>query len=42
MIHIIKNKLIDLVISIYKLVKGLFLVFIEFIKDLYAIIRYWN
>ena len=42
MITLIKNKIIDLCISIYKLIKGLILVFIEFIKDLYAIIRYWN
>ena len=42
MITLIKNKLIDLCIAIYKLIKSVFIAILDFIKDLYAIIRYWN
>ena len=42
MITIIKNKIIDIVIASYKLVKAVFVAILDFIKDLYQIIRYWN
>ena len=42
MITIIKNKLIDLVIASYKLVKALFVAILDFIKDIYQVLRYWN
>jgi len=42
MITIIKNKLIDLVLASYKLIKSVFIAILDFIKDLYQIIRYWN
>ena len=42
MITIIKNKLIDLLLASYKLIKSVFIAILDFIKDLYQIIRYWN
>lgn len=42
MITIIKNKIIDLFLASYKLIKSVFIAIIDFIKDLYQIIRYWN
>jgi len=42
MITIIKNKLIDIVIASYKLVKAVFVAILDFIKDIYQVLRYWN
>jgi len=42
MITIIKNKIIDIFLASYKLVKAVFVAILDFIKDLYQIIRYWN
>ena len=42
MITIIKNKIIDIVIASYKLVKAVFVAILDFIKDLYQVLRYWN
>ena len=42
MITIIKNKIIDICIASYKLIKSVFIAILDFIKDLYQIIRYWN
>ena len=37
----IKNKLIDLILSLYKVIKSLFLALWDFIKDLWVIITKW-
>jgi len=42
MITIIKNKLIDLVLASYKLIKTVFIAILDFIKDIYQVLRYWN
>jgi len=42
MITIIKNKLIDLIIASYKLVKAVFVAILDFIKDIYQVLRYWH
>jgi len=42
MITIIKNKIIDLFLASYKLVKAVFVAILDFIKDIYQVLRYWN
>lgn len=42
MITIIKNKIIDIFLASYKLVKAIFVAILDFIKDIYQVLRYWH